>query len=243
MLIDIHAHLDYEPFDKTIDEVIKRSKNNGVKIIIANGTNPKANRKVLELSKKYDIIKPALGYYPTEAEEISDKEFDKELKFIKKNKPIALGEIGLEFKYGKDKEKQIRILKKFIILGQELDIPLIVHTRGAEEEILEILKNQSKVVLHCFQGNKKLIQKAIEYKFNFSIPANIIKLQHFQMLVKMVPLKSLLTETDAPFLSPYPNKINEPSNVQLTVNKIAEIKSLDPKEVEKMIFMNYQRLF
>ena len=129
MLIDVHCHLDYKDFDKDRDEVIENAKKNNVKIIISNGTDLESNKKVLELSKKYDIIKPAFGLYPVEAENLSEEEIDETLNFIKKNNPVAIGEVGLDLYNGKDIEKQKKVLVKLIDLSKELDIPLIIHSR------------------------------------------------------------------------------------------------------------------
>lgn len=245
MIIDVHAHMDYEQFSKDIDEVIKTSKKNGVKVIISNGTNLESNKRVLELSKKYDIIKPAFGMYPVEIESLSEKEINETLSFIEKNKPIAVGEVGLDLYHGKDLEKQKKVLKELIKISKRLDIPLIVHSRKAEKETVEFLKENKaeKVILHCFCGNKELTEEAESLGYLFSIPVAIMKNKTFRKLVKRIQLKSILTETDAPFLSPYEGKRNEPSYVKESIKKIAEIKEITTEELEKIIFMNYQNLF
>ncbi len=100
-----------------------------------------------------------------------------------------------------------------------------------------------KVVLHCFSGNKKLIKHAADNGWNFSIPPVIVRLQHFQMMAEIININQLLTETDAPYLSPYPGKTNEPAYVAETIKKIAEIKGFEQEEVANNIFMNFQRIF
>jgi TatD DNase family protein len=245
MIIDVHAHMDYDQFAKDIDEVITDSEKNGVKLIISNGTNLESNKKVLELSKKYEIIKPAFGLYPTEAEEMSEKEISETLSFIENNKPVAIGEVGLDLYHGKNLEKQKEVLKKLIDLSKKLDIPIIVHSRKAEKETVEFLKENEakKVILHCFCGNKELTEEAESLGYLFSIPVAIMKNKTFRKLAKRIQLKSILTETDAPFLSPYEGKRNEPSYIKESIKKIAEIKGITAEELEKIIFMNYQNLF
>jgi TatD DNase family protein len=245
MIIDVHCHLDFEQFDGDRDEVIERAKQNNVKIIISNGTNLEKNKKVLELSKKYDIIKPAFGLYPTEAESMSEKEITEIFDFIKKNKPVAIGEVGLDLKHGKNIEKQKKVLEKMIDLSKKLDIPLIVHSWKAEKETLELLKENEaeKVIMHCFCGNAELTEEAESLGYSFSIPASIVKSKTFRKLAKRIQLKSILTETDAPFLSPYEGKRNEPAYIKETIKKIAEIKKITEEELENIIFMNYQNLF
>ncbi len=245
MIIDVHAHMDFPEFDKDRDEVIERCKKNDVKVIISNGTNLKKNKKVLALSKKYNIIKPAFGIYPTEAEEMSEKEITETLSFIEKNKPVAIGEVGLDLYRGTNLEKQKKVLKKLIKISEKLDIPIIVHSRKAEKETVEFLKENKakKVILHCFCGNKELTEEAESLGYSFSIPVSIIKNKTFRKLAKRIQLKSILTETDAPFLSPYEGKRNEPSYIKESIKKIAEIKGITSEELEKIIFMNYQNLF
>ncbi len=247
MLVDVHAHLDFPQFENNLDSVIERAKKNSVVKIINNGTNIASNRKTLELSKKYDLVEASLGIYPLEALKISKQEFENELNFIKKNKNniIAIGEVGLEFQKDKNHKEQKLIFEKFIELSEKTSLPLIVHSRGAEKEAVEMLISSKvkKVVLHCFNGNKNLIKIAQENNFLFSIPTTITKLYHFQNLVNLVSLKNILTETDAPFLSPFPNKVNEPAFISETIKKIAEIKKITKDEAEKIIFMNFQNTF
>jgi TatD DNase family protein len=240
MLIDIHAHLTYEKFEKDIEEVI----NNFNGIVITNGTNVEDNRKVLELCKKYSSVKFALGIYPGHVIEMTEEELKKELKFIESKKPIAIGEVGLDGTYP-EMEKQIFWLKEFIKLSNKLEIPIIVHTRKAEEKIIDVLEEMKakKVVLHCFNGSMKLVVRAEKLGYSFSIPVIITYLDHFKELVKKVSITKLFTETDAPFLSNVKGERNEPKNVAITIKEIARLKNMDATEVENSILMNYKRMF
>jgi TatD DNase family protein len=244
MLIDVHAHLDDEKITN-VEDIILNSKQEGIKTIINCGLNQKSNRTTLKLSKKYSIIKPAFGFYPSYAEQSKPEEVKKEIEWIKKNKPFAISEIGLDFKEAKDINKQKEVFILFLKLAKELDIPAIIHSRKAEQDVLEIVKeiNYKKIVLHCFTGKKRLIKLAEEMGLYFSIPVIIIKSSHFQDLVKNINLSRLLTETDSPYLAPIRGEINEPKNVRLTINMISKIKGITAKECEKIIYMNYQRLF
>ena len=242
MLIDIHAHLDFDRFSNDLDPVI--NKFNG--IIIQNSVNLESMKKTLEISKKYKNVKAALGVYPLHCMEISEKELDEQIEFIKKNKDkiIALGEIGLDFKESQEREIQIRNLKKFISLSEEIKKPMIIHSRKAESEVLEVLKNtKSNVILHYFCGNAELIKKALEYGFYFSVPTNISTNKHLKRLVKLIPLDRLFTETDCPYLSPVQGQRNEPINVKFTIKKISEIKNISENEVEEQIYRNYLKIF
>jgi len=250
LLVDVHAHLDLKEFDSDLDEVINRAEVAGVKAIISNGINYKSNRKTLELSKKYSIIKPALGLYPDDAIKLTQEQIQEELNFIEKNKDkiIAIGEVGLDYKYCKKKQEQELqkdIFLKIINLSKKINKPIIVHSRKAESDVIEILEKEKakKVILHCFSGKLKLIKKAEDLSYSFSIPTNITHSQHFQKLAELVDINKLLTETDSPYLSPYKNRRNEPSFIIESIKKIAEIKNISINETANNIFMNYQKIF
>jgi len=256
MLIDVHAHLDHELFAKDRDEVIARAKAAGVKVIIANGVDSETNSYVIHFAEKYDIVKPALGIYPPDAlkEEVccggyplklKPYDLDEELEKIEKAKPIALGEVGLDYKNGKDIEGQKRVFQAFIDLSKKLNIPLIVHSRKAELDVIDMLEasKAKKVVMHCFSGRVHLIKRVAANGWSFSIPCNIVKSEQFQNLVKLVNISQLLTETDCPYLSPFPDTRNEPAFIIESVKKIAELKGMTVEDTANNIFMNYQNLF
>ena len=260
MIVDVHAHLDHASFDMDRDEVIKRAVDAGVKAINTNGLNPETNRKTLELSRKYDIVKAAIGIYPPDAlrkeVEHSDNPLDaemfdvsKEIEFIRKNAEniIAIGECGLDFTASneQEKEEQKDVFRKMIALAEELNKPIVVHSRKAEKDVIDILSESGikKVLLHCFCGKKGLVKQGADLGYYFSIPCNVVRAQNFQQIVEKVNINQLLTETDSPFLSPFRDKRNEPSFITESIKKIAEIKEMDIDEVEKNIYMNYQKLF
>lgn len=262
ILVDVHAHLDHSRFKDDLDDVIKRAKEAGVKSIITSGVNSRTNRLILEIAKKYDIVKASFGLYPIDAlaKELEEGEADSfvrdteaidvdaELEWIKKNKDkcLAIGECGLDYKWvtGKEKEQKA-IFQKVIETAEKINKPIIVHSRKAEADAVDMLESSKlkKVVMHCFSGNKKLIFKAAENGWYFSIPPVITRLQHFQMMADMVNINQLLTETDCPYLSPFPGQRNEPAFVIETIKKIAEIKRFVPEEVANNIYVNYTSVF
>ena len=247
MIIDVHAHLTDEYFKDKLDLVIKNARENDVVGIISNGVNLEDNKKVLELSKKYDVVKAAFGFYPDEIIKSSEEEIQQNLEFIKKNKDkiIAIGEVGLDLHYNKDLKKQKEVFVKIIELAEKINQPLIIHSRKAEKECINILKefNFKKALFHSFTGNFKLVKEIEKNNFMLSIPCNIVRSEHFQNIVKSFSLNQILTETDSPYLSPYKNKMNEPSFIVETIKMISKIKNLEKKEVEKIIFKNYQKFF
>jgi TatD DNase family protein len=244
VFIDVHCHLD---ICNNLPEIIKISKEKGIKIIITNGLNHLTNKKSLEFAEKYPEVKVALGLYPIDALLMSGKEIEKEIEFIKKNKKkiIAIGEVGLDLKKSDNLENQKKILEKFINLAKELDKPIIIHSRKAEKEVIEFLESFKikKVVMHCFSGNMNLVKRIINNNWCLSIPANIKNSTHFQSIVKEAPIENLLCETDSPFLHPDKERENSPINVIESYKKIAEIKKLSIYQTEKIIENNFKRVF
>src|SRR3989344_7103576 len=238
MLIDVHAHLHFEQFKKDLDRVIERAHKSGVVAIINSGTDHEGNIASLELARKYDIVKASFGVYPTRAIAVSEKELGNELLFIEKNKKgiAAIGEVGLDFKESQKYEEQKKAFEKIILLANKIKKPLIIHSREAEREAIEILEKnvRTKVIMHCFNGSYKLVKRGVENGWFFSIPPVIVRSMHFQGLVNIVPCEYLLTETDSPFLAPPGEMRNEPSFVKTAINKMAEIKGLTSEEMEKI---------
>ncbi|MEK6909384.1 MAG: TatD family hydrolase [Nanoarchaeota archaeon] len=251
MFIDVHCHLD-KLIEKGIsaEKAIKNAKAKGVDIMIVNGTDHEQNTIILNLAKKYPEIKPALGIYPIDALKLSESEIDEEIEFINKNKNliIAIGEIGLDLneeELHKTLDKQKNNLTKFVSLAIKLKKPVIIHSRKAELHTIELLEslNAKKVVMHCFSGKMSLVDRIVKNGWLLSIPANSHYSQQFQDVIKRVPIKNLLCETDSPYLHPLKEWPNEPANVVYSYKKIAEIKNTTLKEAEKEIENNYNNLF
>lgn len=253
-LVDVHNHLE---LIKDLDKVIDRAKEKGVKVIITSGIDKETNKKAVELRNKYDIVECSLGVYPKDAlkneyrasgEEFKDCNVEEEIKFIQKHKDeiIGIGEVGMDFSNEPvDKKGQEELFVKMINLAKKLGKPLIVHSRKAEKEVLEVLEREKvgKVVMHCFCGNKNLVKEGSSRGYYFTIPTNVNRASNFQSVVKNVNINQLLTETDGPFLSPVKGEANEPANILTTIKEIAKIKGFDEEEVANNIFLNYMKVF
>ena len=267
LLIDIHTHLDHPLLINNIEEIINRAKIAGLNHIITNGINPETNRKCLELSKKYVIVKCAMGLYPRSAlkKEIesnyplksADFDVDEEINFIRKNKNsiVAVSEVGLDFVNGEDIQ-QIEDFEKMIKLAEELKKPIVIHSRKAEQKCIEILESfeLKNIIMHWFCGKKSLVKRVADNGWFLTVPTIVVRSQQIQELVKNVPISQLFCETDSPYLSPYKGverehaeshagQWNEPSFIIESYNKIAEIKNMDITEVINNIYMNWQRVF
>jgi TatD DNase family protein len=248
MFIDVHAHLDFFD-DKKIEQTIKNAKKAGVGLIINAGIDSQRIKKTLELIEKYKIVKASLGIYPTEMLDMDEEEISGIIELIKKKakegKVVAIGEVGIDLKEGKEVEKQKKNFERFVSLSLELNLPIVVHSRKAELECIEILEKMKakKVIMHCFSGKSALIDRVSKNGWSFSIPANVKFSEHFQKLVKKVDISQLLCETDTPFLHPDKLKDNEPANVVESYKKMAEIKGMSLSECKKAIVENYKRVF
>ncbi|MFW6220371.1 MAG: TatD family hydrolase [Nanoarchaeota archaeon] len=199
-------------------------------------------------------LKKNINNYKQENNNYQEKnDFDQSLyikeniNFIKKNikKISAIGEVGLDYKNGKNKKLQMFIFKQMIELAIKHDLPLIIHSRKAELDVIEILEkyDYKKIILHCFSGKKKLLLRAIKNNWYFTIPTAIVKATQYQEMVKLIPLNKLFCETDSPFMSPFVDKKNEPMFVIESYKMISKIKNLELIELKNAIYMNYQKLF
>ncbi len=264
-LIDVHCHLNHELFKDDIDEVLDRARKGGVKRILVSGVNPAANKAVLEFVKKDpQLLKASLGIYPIDALGLQPDavglphhqgpiNLEEELAFIKKNlkQVTAIGEVGMDFHWANKEEtlhQQAEIFRKIIKFAISIKKPIVIHSRKAEQECINILGEEIKnheipVINHCFSGKKAIIKQASALGHYFSIPPNIIKSSQFQELVKIVDIKQLLTETDSPWLGPFKDQKNEPAFVTESIKKIAEIKGLSVEEAANIIWENYVRVF
>ncbi len=245
MIIDLHCHLDIL---KDIDGAIKRAEQAGVTKIVASGIDEASNRKVIELSETYAMVEASLGVYPDVHLDTGRKaNVEKEIGFIEKNKDkiVAVGEIGLDFKNVESKDNQYKTFHSMLELACRLKKPVILHTRKAEAEVIDVIESYPgiKKVMHCFSGKKKQAARAYELGCYFTIPTSIVRSEQFQDLAKDIPLSRLFCETDSPFLSPFKEKPNEPAFVVESLNMIAKIKGITAEEAKKAMFMNYQRVF
>jgi len=252
MLIDIHSHLDHHYFKDDIDKVISNAKKVNVKIILTAGINPETNRKSLELAEKYDIVKACAGIYPVQYKDsIKTSEIDEEIKFIEKNKKnvVAIGEVGLDYKEGKNVDEQKELFQKMISLAEKLKKPIIIHSRKAEQDCIEMLQSSKlkKIIMHCFSGKKSLVKEIVDKGWFLTAPTCITKASQFQENAKLVPITQLFCETDAPYLSPFGTREkfqrNEPGFIVEAYKKLAEIKGMEFEEVVKNIWMNWQNVF
>ena len=251
-MIDSHCHLDHEPMYSDLENVINRSKNTGVEKILSICTTNDSFKKIIKIVNFDPIIYGTYGIHPHEcSKNIVTK--DEIINNIKQNKKIiAIGESGLDFYYNhSDREKQISSFKVHIEASLDLNMPIIVHSRNAENETYEILKSyeefKPKILMHCFTGSTEFANKLLSMGSYFSA-SGIITFKNstdLQETFKLIPNDKLLIETDSPYLAPVPmrGKKNEPSYIKHTLEKLAKIKNISVDTIERITSQNFNILF
>src|SRR6056300_466953 len=241
-MIDSHCHLDHAPLFDDIDNIIKRSKEIGIEKLLTICTTLESFKKIKILVNKDEIIYGTFGIHPHEAK--NDKaNSDKIITEIKtNNKIIGIGETGLDFYYNhSDKDDQITSFEEHIKAAIVLNIPLIVHSRNAEKETLEVFdkykSHNLKILMHCFTGSKEFAENLLSFGAYFSASGIIT--------FKFISLNKITNETDSPYLAPVPNrgKQNEPSYVKYTAQKLADIKNISNIDLIKNTTSNFNSLF
>jgi len=246
-LVDVHAHICDPDFDPDRAEVLVRAQRAGVAAIVAVGENLNDARKNVALAETYPMLKAAAGLYPT----ILDLDQAEEMvAFIRLNRShlVAIGEVGLDYwavKEDSQKEVQREILKRFVELSIALDLPLNIHSRSAGRHAIALLLENSatRVQMHAFDGKAGAALPAVEAGYFFSIPPSVIHSSQKQKLVKRLPLASLLVETDSPVLGPTPAARNEPANLSVSIQTIAQIKDVPEAAVMEAVSENTRRLY
>jgi len=247
-MIDTHCHLNIETFKEDYQKVIENAKEAGVKQIIVIGIDPKSNQKAIELAEQYPFIYAAVGIYPGVVDEFGIEGLR---PLLDHKKVVALGEIGLDFYWRDDnKKRQIEIFEKQLDIAEELNLPVVIHTRNSFREAYQCVKpykGRIKGVFHCFSSTLEDAKKAVDLGFYIGIdgPVTFKNAKDIKEIAKHIPLDKILIETDSPYLSPHPfrGKRNEPMRLPYIAQAIADIKGIDVSEVIKQTTINANNLF
>lgn len=253
MLVDSHCHLAFNDFEEDIEEIIQRAKENGVNMILNAGNNIGELDKQLELSEKYPFIYAAVGVHPHNAQEYPNLTAADLISKTSHKKVIGIGETGLDYYYDyAPREMQIKLLNEHIIAAQETGLPLIIHNRESDEDMIAELgraykKKPFSGVIHCFSSGQKLADFALEIGFYLSASGMITfnKCGELREIFAKLPIDRLLVETDSPFLAPIPKRgrRNEPSFVKYTAEKLAQIRNMDFDKLAQITSDNFCNLF
>lgn len=251
-IIDTHAHLDDEKFHEDREDVVTRAKEARLEYIINVGCDLSSSQKALALAEEFPMVYAGIGVHPHDAQGAHEGVFRELKELSKHNKVVAIGEIGLDYHYDfSPRELQREVFLSQLALGKELDLPVIIHDREAHGDIMEALKSKCyrgiRGVLHCFSGSYEMAKECMNlgYYISFAGPITFTNSRRLQEVVSKVPLDFILVETDSPYLTPEPyrGKRNEPMNVRLVIEKIAEIKGLSYQSVAEKTLANAKTLF
>lgn len=251
-MIDTHAHLQDERYEN-IDEIVKNAKTVGVNKIVCASSDLESSKISVSLSEKYDGIYATVGVHPEEANKFDNNTIFELERLAQNKKVVAIGEIGLDYYHiFASKEKQIEIFEKQIDLAYKLKLPIVVHSREATSDTLEILeKNLNKlkygVCIHCFNMSTEILKKINNWGFYISI-GGIVTFKNANNILKVAKAcrgDKLLLETDCPYLTPVPyrSKLNEPKYVVYSAQKIAEIRGMSLKELDDLTTKNACEFF
>ncbi len=253
--VDVHAHLCDERFDSDRESVLERTKNE-LEFAICASSNISSSKDSVNLAKECDFVYCTVGVHPEDVENFDINEVE---KLAKNKKVVAIGEIGLDYFYLKDLqpeevEKQKKLQKNAFILqidlANKLNLPIVVHSRDAMGDTLQILKEHTPTkesLLHCYSGSLESAQELIKLGFSFSFGGvtTFKNAKNVQEVVTNLPLQKIMLETDCPYLAPEPFRgtRNEPQNVKYVADKIAKLKNTSYEEVVKVTTQNAKRLF
>ena len=250
-LIDAHVHLSDSEYAGHIDELLTDAKNAGVTALVTNSMDLQTCQNDVKLSKKYpDLVYPALGIHPWNVNVVEDKELQETIDFIQKQKGIikAIGEIGLDYKYETIWEKQTMVFDKMLRLAETLELPVIIHSRGTTDKIVEILPSYrlKHVLLHWFSHPMSALSKALDNGYFITEGPPVTYSNVIREVVDKTPITNLLTETDGPvtyWKQPFNGQLTKPSYIRNVVEAVAEIKKMQVEEVAEQIIMNFEVFF
>lgn len=252
MLIDSHAHLDDDRFSEDREKVINSLKENGISLVINPGSDLQSSISSVKLSEEYDNIYAAVGVHPHSASEMDEGTIEILKAFGKREKVVAIGEIGLDYYYDNSpRDVQRKWFKRQIQLAKELNLPIIVHSRDANQETFDMIKDESDGkltgVLHCYSGSPEMAKEYVKMGFYISLggPVTFKNSKLPKEVAKTVPINRLLVETDSPYLTPEPHrgKRNEPLYVRHVAAMIAELRGMTIDDLSKATSENTKKLF
>lgn len=250
-MIDTHCHINTNKFDEDRDEVIKRAFESGIEKLIIPAIEPNDFEGIIDLLNKYENIYCGIGIHPHNVANVTELDLEKVKEYCKKDKVIAIGEIGIDYFYDfAPKEKQLEMFDIQIKIALDNNLPIIVHNREADDDILQVIENNQngnlKGVMHCFSSDIEILKKTLDLGFNVSFTGNITfkKIDMIEVL-EYVPLDRFMLETDSPYMAPVPHrgKRNEPSYVRFVAEKIAEVKKMSFMDIVNQTNMNAKKLF
>ena len=252
-IIDTHCHLNDEALYKDLDNVISRARQAGVEKMVVVGWDEASSKLAIKIAEQYDFIYAVIGFHPENVFDIDNKVLYDTLNLYKHPKVVGIGEIGLDYHWTKDPDKR-EIQKEYFIkqikFANEVGLPISIHSREAFADTLEILKQYPPLhsgVMHCYSGSVENIQDIINLNLYIGLdgPVTFTNAKTPKEVAAEVPLEKLVVETDCPYLSPHPLRgtVNEPANICLVIDAIADLKQMSKKHLLEVVYDNSCRLF
>ena len=253
--LDSHAHLDDEAFKEDREDIISKIQKAGIIKVISAGYSLEGSQKAIALSQEYDFVMATCGISPNDIPQTEENLWKvlRQIEDLAQNndKVVAIGEIGLDYHWNKEnKELQKLAFEAQIKIANKLELPIVIHTREAVMDTLTILKENvvaKKGVFHCCPLNRELVKEALQLGFyiSFAGPITFKNSKNADEIIKLVPLDKILIETDSPYLSPEPfrGKRNDPTNVKLIAQKVAQVKNIPLEQVAEFTFANAKKIF
>ncbi|WP_054784991.1 TatD family hydrolase [Pseudovibrio denitrificans] len=253
MLVDSHCHLDFPDFAEERDQIIERAHEAGVKLMVTICTRVRKFEQIKEIAEAYDSVYCSVGTHPHQAGEETDVTAEELIELSKHPKVVAIGEAGLDYFYDNaSPEDQEKVLRTHIKAARETQLPLVIHSRDADDDMMRILEDEMKIgafpaLLHCFSSGKELAMKGLELGLyvSFSGILTFKRSTELREIAAELPMDRLLVETDAPYLAPQPwrGKRNEPAYVAHTNKVLAEALGVSEEEMADATTQNFLRLF
>lgn len=249
---DTHAHYNDERYNENLEEILNENLNAGVKYIVNASYNLASSKTSIELANRYEYIYAAIGVHPHDIENDDYLKIKEIYSNMGNRKVVAIGEIGLDYAFVKDnKEAQIEGFIKQIEIAEELNLPIIIHSRDASYDTYNVIKNKKKpkvkVLFHCFAPSDDLVRLVIENGYTVAFGGNITfkRNESFKKYIEMIPIEQIVIETDSPYMSPEPyrGKLNSSKNLDIICKKLAEYKNMDYEDVSKITFENSKKFF
>jgi TatD DNase family protein len=251
--VDAHIHLSDEEYSDNINEIITEAKNSDVVALVSNSMDLQTSVGNIKLAEQYPrMVYAALGIHPWNVNALTEDELQKTLKLISEHRQnkavVAIGEIGLDYKYAKIWNKQLMVFNEMLRLAEKLDLPAIIHSRGTTVQIVEMLPsyNLNRVLLHWFSNPISVLSKIVEEGYYITEGPPAVYSNGIREVVKRIPLTNLMTETDGPvrfFKPPFNGKRTTPAFIPTVVKAISEIKKVDVASIAEQIIRNFEEFF
>lgn len=252
-MIDTHCHLNHDDLYSRAGFYIEEAKKAGVDTFLVVGWDVKSSEKAVDLANKFDCVYAAVGIHPTDSLKATDRDYDRIESLLQNSKVIAIGEIGLDFYWNKtveDQKKQIENFLRQIIIANKHKMPILVHSRNADQNMLELLKENKPLyggIMHCYSSSAESASEYIELGMYISLggPVTFNNAKKPKNVASSIPLSKLFIETDSPYLSPEPYRgnINVPANAMLVAKEIANLRNVSIETIEESTTKNFEQLF